>query len=306
MNWLTDLTAYIATQAHNDKFSGTVLLAEGDTVLFEAAYGLASKRFAVPNQVDTKFNLGSINKLFTKVLIWQLMEKGLVNGTDVVHRFLPDFPNPAGTHITLNHLLTHRSGLGDYFNQQFQAQHTSLRQVADYLPLFWHDPLLFEPGTDEQYSNAGFMLLGAIIEAVTGRDYFTLVHEKVHTPAGMPNTAAYDMDKPIPNLAIGYYKAKDGTYRNNLFVHSIKGGPAGGGFSTLHDLHHFVLALRDQTLMQHQPIGDNGLRFAGGFMGINSYISIRPGYQHHLIALSNYSPPSATHIAKKFWFLTEK
>lgn len=306
MDWLNELTAFIEQKVQTDEFSGTVLVADGEHILFEAAYGLASKRFNVPNQVDTKFNLGSINKMFTKVLIWQLMEAGELNEHDIVRRFLPDFPNPAGNQITINHLLTHRSGLGDFFNDQFRAKHASLRTVDDHVALFINDPILFEPGTDERYSNAGFMLLGKIIEVVTGRDYYEYVREKIYHPAGMPNTDAYEMDKPIPNLAIGYYKDDEGNYRNNLFVHSVKGGPAGGGFSTLHDLHHFVLALCDHTLTQHQPVGERGLRFAGGFLGINSYVSIRPGYKNHLIALSNYNPPSASNIAKKFWHLTEQ
>src|SRR5207248_10392873 len=143
------------------------------------------------------------------------------------------------------------SGIGDYFNDKYmEASKDRFRAIADYFPLFVDKPLAFEPGQQFRYSNAGFMVLGAVVEKVSGQDYFDYVRQQIYQPAGMINTDAYEMDHDTPNLAIGYTSraprggSQLGERQNNLFLHVVKGGPAGGGFSTVEDLLRFDVALR--------------------------------------------------------------
>ncbi|GAC1302082.1 MAG: serine hydrolase domain-containing protein [Ktedonobacteraceae bacterium] len=238
-----------------DEFSGAVLVAKNQTILLQHAYGMAHQGYGVPNRVDTKFNLGSMNKMFTAVAIAQLAEQSKLAFSDPVSKHLPDYPPEVAEKVTIHHLLTHTSGMGSYWNERFFSVWADLRTVDDYLPLFRDDPLSFEPGEKFQYSNAGFVVLGAIIERVSGQDYFTYVREHIYEPAGMHDTDAYEMDRSIPNLALGYThlnrkgELEAGPRRNNLFINAVKGGPAGGGYSTVEDLFRFRLAFREHRLL---------------------------------------------------------
>ncbi len=155
--------------------------------------------------------------------------------------------------MRVEHLLSHTSGLGSYFNDTYErTARQLLRKVDDYKPLVAEETLAFEPGTKWQYSNTGFLLAGAVIEAVTGRDYFDVVRERVYAKAGMPNSDSYDIDLVVPNLAIGYSRERTaaGTrWRANTFEHVIRGGPAGGGYSTARDLLAFAEAMRKGKLV---------------------------------------------------------
>src|SRR5262245_23274900 len=198
--------AYADRLAEADLFSGAVVLAKDGKPLFRKAYGLASKAYGVPNRVDTKFNLGSMNKMFTGVAVAQLAQRGKLAFDDPLVKHLPDYPNQeAARKVTLHHLLTHTSGVGDYFTDKYmETSKDRFRAVRDYFPLFVDKPLAFEPGQEFRYSNAGYMLLGAVIEKVSGQSYFDYVRAHVYEPAGMADTDAYEMDHDTPNLAVGY------------------------------------------------------------------------------------------------------
>jgi CubicO group peptidase (beta-lactamase class C family) len=333
------LDAYVEKLAKGDVFSGTVLVAKDDKILFKKAYGLASKAYNVRNQVDTKFNLGSMNKMFTAVTIAQLAQQGKLSFTDTVGKFLPDYPNKdVAQKVTIHQLLTHTSGLKDYFNEKFmETSRDKFREVNDYLPLFQKEPLNFEPGSKWDYSNAGFMLLGAIIEKVTGQNYFEYVREHLYKPAGMTNTDAYELDRDTPNLATGYTRETSDDVKvrkNNIFLHVLKGGPAGGGYSTVEDLHRFALALKQNKLLSAETtekvIGGkvemtfaggskyaygfmdktvNGQRIVGhggGFPGLNSDLNIYLDSGYIVAVMSNYDPPTAQRVSDKFqeWLLS--
>src|SRR5205085_2821805 len=199
------LTAYLDGLAKEDHFSGVVLIAKGGKPFFVKAYGLADKEKSLPNSPQTKFNLGSMNKMFTAVAIAQLAEQGKLSFDDKVGKFLPDYPNKdVASKVTIHHLLTHTSGLGSYWNARFDARRAQIKAVADYLGLFADEPLLFEPGARFEYSNSGFIVLGAIIEKVSGESYYDYVRKHIYEPAGMKNTDAYQMTEATPNLAMGY------------------------------------------------------------------------------------------------------
>lgn len=324
---LTQLKDFIDKLVAEDKFSGVVLIAKEGEVIFKEAWGLASKRFNVPNQIDTKFNLGSMNKMFTAVAISQLAQAGKLSFEDTVEKHLPDYPNKEVVqNVSIHHLLTHTSGLGSYWNDAFKnGARARFRSIQDFIDLFVDDPLEFEPGENFSYSNSGFIVLGAIIEAVSGQSYFDYVLENIHQPAGMLNTDCYEMDEPVPNLAIGYTKVrkldeanseKAEYWLNNLYLNVVKGGSAGGGFSTVEDLLSFAKALLENRLLDddytklvttpkvtlEENLGygygfmerrTNGVRIfghGGGFPGICAGLDIFPDLNFVTVMLSNYDP----------------
>jgi CubicO group peptidase (beta-lactamase class C family) len=250
------LEQFVGTLARADLFSGTVLLAKDGKTLYSAAFGQANKDFAVPNAMDTKFNLGGMNKMFTSTVIAQLVEQGKLSYEDPLSKFLPDFPSAAAAHkIRIKHLLTHTGGLGSYFNDEFmRSSRDRYRSVDEMMQLAKGDSLAFDPGSRWSYSNTGMLVLGKVIEVVTKQDYFDYVREHLAKPAGMMSTDAYELDRVNSNLAVGYQRefAEDGTmgYRNNIFMHVIRGGPAGGGYSTAEDLLRFATALTSGKLVR--------------------------------------------------------
>jgi CubicO group peptidase (beta-lactamase class C family) len=315
----------IHTVCKRDVFSGTVLVAKGDEVLLTQACGEASKRFHVPNNIDTKFNLGSMNKMFTATSIVQLAEKGLLSYEEPISKYVDEswLPEEITSKITIHHLLTHTSGLGSYFNQTYMnGARARFRNVNDFKPLVNGEKPAFEPGKRFRYSNTGMLLLGVVIESVTGGSYFDYIHKNIYEPAGMKNSDSYEMDYPVENLAIGYspdWKSKYG-WQNNLFKHVIKGGPAGGGFSTVDDLYKFARALLAGKLVSVESLdvlwkdhsGENyGYGFSveegssgkvvghgGGFPGINGNLDIFVDKGYIVAVLSNYDQ-GASPVARK-------
>ncbi|MDM7922035.1 MAG: serine hydrolase domain-containing protein [Pyrinomonadaceae bacterium] len=314
----TEIESIAKRLAEADVFSGTILLAKDGRTLYKAAFGNANKDFGVPNRIDTKFNLGSMNKMFTGVAIAQLVEKGKLSYEDPLSKFIPDFPNAeAAKKIRIKHLLTHTSGLGGYFSDRFQEMSRSrLRTVDDMMALAREDEkdLQFEPGSKWEYSNTGMLVLGKVIEIVTGQSYFDYVRENIYKPAGMVNTDCYELDKVNPNLAVGYektYTDEGIRWENNVFEHVMRGGPQGGGYSTVEDLLRFDQALRSGKLVSAETLrlltspkpelnsprygygfyaavdgGPTG--HSGGFPGISSNLSMHLGSGWTAIVLSNY------------------
>jgi len=202
---LEELHSYLVKKTEENEFSGTVLIAKDGNPVFENTYGYASKRFKVPNQIDTKFNLASIGKLFTSIAIAQLMQQGKLSIDDPIGKYLDIFPQDVAKKVTVRHLLNQRSGWGDYWNNEyFQSHWDRLRTVSDYMVFVKDMPLDFEPGTKVQHSNTGFLIAGAIIEAVTGMDYNDYLKKNIYRPAGMTNSGCFHRDGPVENLAVGY------------------------------------------------------------------------------------------------------
>jgi CubicO group peptidase (beta-lactamase class C family) len=328
--------ALVDRLAKHDMFSGTVVIARDGKTLYQRAAGLASRRFDVPNRLDTKFNLGSMNKMFTAVAIAQLAEQGKLAFDDTVGKHLPDYPNEAvREQVQVRHLLSHTSGMGNHFKPEFmEASKMRYRDLDDYIELFAEDELAFEPGTDWSYSNAGFYVLGRIIEAAGGMSYYDYVRQYLYTPAGMSNSDSYDMDVPIKNLAVGYttdgmgldptddaVRWLDGAgWRNNYFMHSIKGGPAGGGFSTSPDLIAFARALRSRTILSadsfetvasakpeigsprygygfgvsDRPGAGRIVGHSGGFPGINANLDIYLDAGYDVAVMANMDGAAST------------
>lgn len=250
-----ELGAFLDRLAEVEAFSGTALLAKDGQVVFEAARGIADRNHGVPMRLDSKLNLGSMDKMFTAVVIGQLVDEGRLSFQDPVSKLLggKGWTKADLSKVHIEHLLSHTSGLGSYFNATYERMARQLlRKVDDYKPLVAEETLAFEPGTRWQYSNTGFLLAGAVIEAVTGQDYFDVVRERVYAKAAMPNSDSYDIDLVAPHLAVGYSRERTPSgvrWRANTFEHVIRGGPAGGGYSTARDLLAFAEAMRKGKLV---------------------------------------------------------
>ena len=306
-------------------FSGTFLIAKGDKILMTFVGGEASKRFHVPNNIDTKFNLGSMNKMFTATSIMQLVEKGRLSLDDPISKYVDEswLPTDITSKITIHHLLSHTSGLGSYFNDTYMKGSRELfRYVDDFKPLVRGEKPAFEPGARFRYSNTGMLLLGVVIESVTGGSYFDYIRKNIYEPAGMTDSDSYEMDYPVENLAIGYSRDRKGPYgwQNNLYKHVIKGGPAGGGFSTVKDLHRFARAIQTGKLVSQESLdkmwkdhtaeyygygfsveeGVNGkvVGHGGGFDGINSNLDIYLDRGYIVAVMSNIDR-GASPVAQK-------
>lgn len=251
---VAEIRATVERLCKADVFSGAVLVAHGKRTLLETACGEASKRYHVRNGVDTRFNLGSMNKMFTAVAILQLADQKRLGLDDTIDKYVDEswLPRAITSQVTIRQLLSHTSGLGSYFNDTFfKSSRDQYRELADYKPLLAGEKLKFKPGTRFSYSNTGMLLLGAVIEKVSGKDYFDYVRQFVYRPAGMTRSDSYAMDDPVPDLAMGYIrdpKAPLG-WRENNFMHVLRGGPAGGGYSTVRDLRAFAAALEEGRLV---------------------------------------------------------
>jgi len=242
--------AYLAERAKAGTFAGVVLVARDGKPVLRKAYGLAERRFEAANREDTRFNVGSLGKLVTKLAIAQLAEAGKLGLDDPLGRWLPDWPKESAGKITVDMLCDHRAGTTDFFNERYQRMdRSSLRHNRDYVALFRDDSLWFEPGTSQRYSNGGYVLLGEVVAKVAGEDYYDYVRRHIYVPAGMKDTDAYAADDPTPNLAMGYYPEQDGSLRENVCTRPARGSAAGGSYSTVDDLLALEQALRGGRLV---------------------------------------------------------
>lgn len=317
------LDAYLRALADGGQFSGAVLVAEGGAVRFEGAYGLASREFSAPNTLDTRFDIGSITKDFTRVAIAQLVASGALGIDDPVGRHLPAYPNAeVRDKVTVGHLFVHRSGVGDYFTEEWW--HTpmgALRDHQDYIEIWGPKPLAFEPGSRSEYSNFGFTVLGAIIEAVSGMSYFDYIDKNVFQPAGMTASGFFETDQIVPDVAVGY-TLMDGrgergeTLRKNIYLEPAKGGPWGKTYATARDLWRFWDALSHHRLapaaytpwilLDGPPPGDGDspgtdpvleVGLGGGGPGMAAELRASSGWL--VIVLANLDPPAATNVARR-------
>jgi CubicO group peptidase (beta-lactamase class C family) len=240
------------------RFSGAVLIARHGRILAQKASGLANRDFDVPNNLETRFNLGSINKTWTAVAMAQLVEASRLSFQDPLLKYIAYPDEDSAAKIRIEHLLSHTSGLGCYFTEEYdRTARKHLRTVDDFLALRRNQALAFEPGTDWRYSNLGMIVAGKVIEVVTGQTYFNYVQANVLAPAGMDRSGFLELDRVNKNLAVGYAEqwSENGVeVVNNLFDHVVRGGPAGGSFATVGDLFRFTEALKQGKLVSKSMV----------------------------------------------------
>lgn len=297
------LDALLADMAKRDLFAGAVAIARDGRPAYRKAFGLASREWSAPNRADTLFNVGSIDKSFTEAAIQILVKEKKLSLDDTVSKVLPDYKGAGADRITLRQLLGHTSGMGDIFGPNWtKTPRARLRSLDDYRVLFETEPLEFEPGAGQAYSNAGYILLGLAIEKISGRPYEAFVKERIFDPLGMKNTGFSESDAVVPGRATGYMlRGPAGSLpapRAN--IHQLPGKPssAGGGESTVDDLVLWGEAMRRDALGLGRPRPDGGIGVAGGLPGSNAVLEVCAGGVT-IATLSNVDPPSAEYVGQQ-------
>ncbi|HWI76443.1 MAG TPA: serine hydrolase domain-containing protein [Sphingomicrobium sp.] len=324
----SEVEKHAAALAAEDSFSGVVLVAKGDEVLVNRAYGLADQEWKAPNRTDTLFHMASVGKMFTAAAILKLAGEGKLSLDDTLAKWVPEYPHPEAAKITLKQLLTHSAGIGDWDGRQVRGPHSGAELAATMT-----EPLQFEPGARFNYSNAGFVLLQAVVEKATGKSFAAALQDLVFAPAGMKRTGLWPVTAIMPNRATGYLRPEDDPlglgprYANAQFL-GYDGNGSGGEYSTAADMLAFNRAIatgkllgQDLTTEMLTPRIDfagaqrpskygygvdlgtcsGHATFGHGGGGPNSGVSsvdyyVRDG-DWSIIVLSNYDPPAAEDLA---------
>jgi CubicO group peptidase (beta-lactamase class C family) len=306
-----------------DRFSGAVLIAKNGKAVFAQPYGLADRQNKTPNTLKTRFRLGSMNKMFTAVATLQLVQSGKLDLKAPLGKYLTDYPNKdIASKVTIEQLLSHTGGTGDIFGPEFDKRRLELKTLQDYVSLYGQRAPQFEPGSRWQYSNYGFLLLGVLVEKVSGQSYYDYVRDHIYKPAGMTATASDPEDQTVSDRSVGYTKFRGGNWQPNTDTLPFRGTSAGGGYSTVEDLLRFATALQTNKLLNAQytellTTGKvetgrgkyafgfqddmvNGTRcfgHGGGAPGMNGELKICPGPGYVIAILANMDPPAASRIA---------
>jgi D-alanyl-D-alanine carboxypeptidase len=316
---------YLDQAAAADRFSGAALVAKNGKPLFTAVYGMADREKKIPNTLNTKFRIGSMNKMFTATAVLQLVQAGKINLSDPLGKYLPDYPNKdVASRVTIHHLLTHTGGTGDFFGPEFDKHRLELRTLVDYVKLYGERGPAFEPGNRWEYSNYGFLLLGLVVEKASGQDYYDYVREHIFKPAGMNSTDSLPEDSAVTGRSVGYTKEGGKGWSPNVDTLPYRGTSAGGGYSTVEDLLAFVNALTNHKLLDAKHLdllttgkvetpggrkyaygfGDeisaDGVRcfgHGGGAPGMNGDLEICPQAGYVIAVLANVDPPASSHAS---------
>jgi CubicO group peptidase (beta-lactamase class C family) len=316
--------ALVEKDAAADRFSGTVLVTKNGKTLFSGAYGLADREKKIPNTLDTRFRIGSMNKMFTAVSVLQLVEAGKIKLTDPLGKYITDYPNwEIATKVTIHQLLTHTGGTGDIFGPEFDAHRRELRTLNDYVALYGKRGPQFGPGSRWRYSNYGMLLAGVVIERVTGQSYYDYVQDHIYKPAGMTLSGSLPEDQVVVNRSIGYMRSDAGGWVPNTDTLPYRGTSAGGGYSTVGDLVRFADALLSHKLLdasytellitgkvdagrgkyaygfedQRDKDGNGFVGHGGGAPGMNGDLKIYPKSGYVVAVLANLDPPAAQRIS---------
>ena len=288
-------------------FMGTVLVVEGDRVLLDKGYGMASLEWQVPNVPEAKFRLGSLTKQFTATLILLLQQDGKLNVNDPVSKYLSDAP-PAWAKITLANLLGHTSGIPSFTGfKEFPTWSMNPHTPEEEIALFRDKPLEFEPGSKFEYSNSNFIVLGAVIEKVSGKKYGDMLRERIFDPLGMKDTGLDSDDLVLQKRAEGYRPGPHGIEVARSESMSIPWS-AGALYSTTGDLLKWehglfggkILNADSLKLMTTPGKGDYGfgvfiqtqdgvrvVSHGGGIEGFNTHLAYAPEKLIAVIVLSN-------------------
>jgi len=305
-----------------DKFSGAVLVAHHGKPIFAQAYGLADRERNIPNTLHTTFSIASMNKMFTAVATMQLVQAGKISLDDPLNKYLPDYANKdLAAKVTIAQLLTNTAGTGDIWGPEFDAHRAQLHTIQDYINLYGTRPLRFEPGSRYEYSNYGFFLLGAVIQKVSGEDYYTYIRNHIYRVASMTSSGSAPDDIAVKDRSIDYTKMGSPTWIPNG-ESATNGTPAGGGYSTIGDMLNFANALEQnkllnphftkllatpqvknsfgmdaygfgvQTINGNQCFGHNG-----SSRGVNGDLEVCAAADYTVVVLANIDPPVAEDAA---------
>ncbi|WDF02558.1 serine hydrolase domain-containing protein [Shouchella hunanensis] len=253
MNW-TNLTE----KQKELQFSGSIYVRKNGIELISDGFGHAIRSEKIKNQPQTRFSIASGSKIFTSVAICKLVEEGKLTFDTTLKNCLrvdlPYFDNS----ITIHHLLTHTSGIPDYFDEEKMDDYEELwetfpmyqvRSAKDFLPMFRLEKMQDKVGRSFKYNNTGYILLGLVIEAISGMDFDAYIDKTIFTKIGMTNSGYFSVDELPGNVACGYIEKPDGTVKTNVFSLPAKGGPDGGAYVTALDIGIFWEALMNGKLL---------------------------------------------------------
>jgi CubicO group peptidase (beta-lactamase class C family) len=313
-----------ASRGAAEKFSGALLVARGREVLMRSAQGLADRDAKQENRIDTRFRIASVTKMFTAVAVLRLVQRGKIGLDDPVGKYVPEIAGRPLARATIHQLLTHTSGAGDIFGPRYTLQHQELRTLADYVKMFAGEPPAAPPGRRYLYSNLGYLLLGRLIECVTGDPYHDHVRAVIFDPAGMTHTGLEPEDSAVQRAVIYERPAGTRQWVDARYALDYRGTSAGNAYSTVDDLHRFVLALRAHRLLDRKHTrlmldpkrevwkgNDYGygamiqsyewtgrwIGHAGGHPGVDAQLWFSPDTGYVVVALSNVDSPAAQHMA---------
>lgn len=316
-------------------FSGAVLVARRGEVIFERAYGEASREPSTPNRVTTRFNIASVDKIFTAALVFELIEERKLALDGKLCDYLPSYPLKAACPITIDQLLTHTSGLGDVMNPRLIQAVARFKTPQDYIDTFGKDPLSFRPGQRWAYSNFGYAVLGRIVEAIEGKPFAEVMTKRIYERANMKDStrlagAAYAADVAVPYAFAlpdgkGLGKLAYGPERDARPFLPLP-APFGCSFTTVRDLYGFSQALMAGRLVSKKSLqlmvktnkaapGDfvghygygvmtdliDGVPYFGhdgGVWGVNAVLRMTPE-QDVVVVLANVSPGAAQRVAMR-------
>lgn len=318
-NLKDDLKIFIDKAAADYSFNGAILVAEGDSILYEDAFGYANFELKVKNKSRTVFNLASLSKHITGAAILLLEEKGLLKTSDTLSKYMPDFPN-AGK-ITIHHLLTHSSGLPNYNNfpdywSFARKTNTSTGEVVDWIR---GKPLEFEPGAKFSYSNSGYAVLAHLIEKLSGEKYGEFLRKHFFQPLGMNSTGEFSREEIVPERSEMYDSSGGKLINAPWYDFSFKSG-SGSISSSLVDMHKWYLGLTRGKIISKESADRLFSRYEHGYgyglgrgsdilhiyyehegksPGVASYIAYFLPRDIFLLVLSNVSTPSVKAMSEK-------
>ena len=320
------LSEDLARRVSMGKFSGAVLVAHDDEVLFRRGFGFADREASIPNTPETRFRIGAMGNMFTAVAIMRLVQDGRLAMSDPLGKLLPELADDAAGSITIAQLLTNTGGTDDVEHLGWKMDLRRLRTHSDYVTEFGDSDLLFRPGEAFRFSTLGYILLGAVIERVTDRNYYDYVHEVVYRPAGMTRTDSLPEDQPVEGRAVPYRRPP--STQSWVAIPELmpyRGTAAGNGFSTLDDLARFVRALRGYRLLdaehttqlleprvrmwghanygygfvdEHYGVAAHWVSHGGGKEGQNGELLFSPETGQIIVVLANFDEPTARNVSR--------
>lgn len=270
MKFTKELSELLQSWEQTDKLSGVILITKGDKKVFSGAYGYANRPWKIKNNLNMRFDTASLTKLFTAVSTLQLIDQGHISFDTRAIEFLGLQSTTISTEVTVYHLLTHTSGIGDDCEEEDGEVYKDLWKdnptysvvtTADFLPQFIHKEPNFPPGEGCRYCNVGFILLGLIIEKVTQKPYRDYVRENIFSRIGMNYTDFLRMDGVYENVAEGYTPIKNENkkitgWRKNIYCYPPIGSPDSGAYATAEDLDIFLRSLQAGTLLSEELTQD--------------------------------------------------
>ncbi len=301
------LDEYVQAEFTVKEFNGTVLVMQQGKAIYKKSFGMADREWNVPNTANTKFRIGSVTKQFTAVCILLLAEQGKLSVDDQLNKYIPDYPK--GDSITIHMLLNHTSGIKNYTDlPEFWPKAILPLSTDSMIALFKNKPLDFSPGTNWNYSNSGYFLLGVIVEKASGKKFTAYLTENIIQKVGLKNTSMDRLDSVLAFRAKGYDKNRQGVWQQAMFISMEGPYSAGAMVSTVEDLYLWTKALHNNQVLTSSStqkmvtpyknnygygIGIDSLKthkrvsHSGGIPGFSSYLAYFPTDEICVVAISN-------------------